>query len=406
MSKLVGLVGSGRVARDPFDPRQWSSSSYFFFTELKRRGALHRAFGVEVPAWRRALYLARNFHFRRAAWREHFYMDVGYRNALTRLVQQRLEPADFAHDFLQLGAMFDGPSLVRGGGCFSYNDGNLAELLRSPYAPKSLNARKVDRALAYEKHVAQGLRKIFCMSEYLRQSFIRDFDVPAERVVTVGCGINLEALPEPEPNKPYDRREVLFIGVDFPRKGGWELLKAFRGVAGRFPDARLHLVGPRELTIPPELQKGVIYHGFLSKFNPPDQAKLTDLFRRCCLFVMPSLYEPFGIAPLEAMAHWLPCIVTNRWALKEMVTPGTTGDLVECGSVDDLEAKLTALLADPDGLKRMGEAGRQMVLDYYTWDKVVQRVLAEVDAAAPNHPDCPGAQAAGTGSVCAGAAGR
>jgi glycosyltransferase involved in cell wall biosynthesis len=379
---LVGLVGSGRVARDPFDPRQWSGSSAFFFTELRRRGRLHRAFGVEVPAWRRALYMARNFHPRRDAWREHFYMDVGYRDALTAQVRRRLEPGDFAHDFLQLGAMFDGPSLVRGGGrCFSYNDGNLAELLRSPHAPRGLSARKIDRALAYEKRVAHGLRKVFTMSEYLRQSFIRDFGVPAERVVNVGCGINLQTIPDPVPGKRYDCREVLFMGVDFPRKGGWELLRAFRGVSDRFPDARLHLIGPHELTIPAELQRGVVFHGFLNKSDPAGRERLADLFRRCCLFVMPSLYEPFGIAPLEAMAHQLPAVVTNRWALQEMVTPGQTGALVECGSAEDLEAKLVSLLSDPAALERMGAAGRQMVLDRYTWDKVVQRVLEEMSDA-------------------------
>ncbi len=379
--QLVGLVGSGRIARDPFDRRQWSSSSYFFFTELKRRGNLHRAFGAEVPAWRRALYLARNFHPRRKVWREHFYMDVGYRNALTREVGSRLESADFAHDFLQLGHMFDGPSLVRGAGrCFSYNDGNLAELLRSPYAPKGLSARKLDRALAYERHVAHGMCKVFTMSEYLRQSFLTDFDVPADRVAAVGGGINLEMIPEPLPDKRYDNREVLFIGIDFPRKGGWELLKAFRGVTDKFPDAKLHLVGPADLEVPPALRHGVVFHGFLSKFNPADAERLTELFRRCCLFVMPSLYEPFGIAPLEAMVYQMPAVVTNRWALKELVTPGRTGELVECGSADDLEAKLAGLLADPAGLRRMGETGRQMVLDYYTWDRVVQRVLDEVAA--------------------------
>jgi glycosyltransferase involved in cell wall biosynthesis len=377
--QLVGLVGSGRVARDPFDRRQWSGSSYFFFTELQRRGRLRRAFGVEVPRWRRALYLARNFHPRRDTWREHFYMDVGYRDALTAQIRNRLEPGDFACAFIQLGAMFDGPSLVRAGGrCFSYNDGNLAELLRSPHAPRGLSARKIDRALAYERRVAHGLRKVFTMSEYLRQSFIRDFDVPAERVVNVGCGINLDALPEPVPDKRYDSREVLFIGVDFPRKGGWELLKAFRGVSAKYADARLHLVGPRELTVPAELQRGVVFHGFLNKSDPADRERLADLFRRCCLFVMPSLYEPFGIAPLEAMAHQLPAVVTRRWALQEMVTPGKTGELVACASVDDLEAKLTGLLGDPAALKRMGEAGRQTVLDRYTWDKVAQRLLDEV----------------------------
>src|SRR6266545_6942356 len=255
MTKLVGMVGSGRIARNPFDRRQWSSSSYFFFTELQRQGRLHRAFGVEVPAWNRYLYMLRNINPRRKVWREHFYMDLGYRNALTAEIRKRLQPDDFDHDFIQIGAMFDGPSLMDGRArCFSYNDGNLADLLRSPHAPKGLSTRKIDRALAYEKKVYHGLSKIFCMSEYLRQSFLTDFDVPAERVVAIGGGINLEAIPEFIPDKRYDTREVLFIGIDFPRKGGWELLQAFRGVTGRFPEAKLHLVGPAELVIPPALQ--------------------------------------------------------------------------------------------------------------------------------------------------------
>ena len=281
--------------------------------------------------------------------------------------------------------MYDVPKLVAGrAACYSYHDGNLAETLRSPYAPRAVGARSVDRALAYERKVYHGMTRILAMSEYLRRSFIEDFDVPPDRVAAVGAGINLEAIPAPVADKRYDSREILFIGVDFPAKGGWELLRAFRAAREKVPKATLHLVGPAHADNPADLEAGVQFHGYLSKNDPADRARLDDLFRRSCLFVMPSLYEPFGIAPLEAMVHQLPCLVTNGWALKEMVTPGQTGALVACGSVEDLEAKLVALLRDPAALCAMGDAGRATVLARYTWDRVVDRLLNAVDQEVPH----------------------
>lgn len=373
--KLVGIIGSGLIGRDPFDPRNWSCGYRFLFNGLKDAGALHRAFGVETPFVLRHLLMLKNFNMKRKVWRRRFYMDTSYHDSLTREVGRRLEPSDFEHDFLQIGAVFDVPALVGGRSrCFSYHDANLAQFLRSPDAPPGLGARKVDRALAYERRVYHGMAKVLSMSEYLRRSFIEDFGVPEDRVVTVGVGINFEAIPSYVPDKRYDRREILFIGVDFARKGGWVLLEAFRRVRERFPDASLHIVGPRNLAIPPGLEGGVTFHGHVSRDSRD------ALLRRCSLFAMPSLWEPFGIAPLEAMANQMPCLVTNRWALREIVIPGETGDLAECGDVEDLAAKLASLLSDPEALRRMGEAGRQMVLDHYTWGHVIVRLIKAVSA--------------------------
>ena len=374
--KLVGVIGSGLIGRDPFDRRSWSGSSHFLFTWLHRAGALHRAFGVEAPAWQRYFCMLKSFSGVRKTWRRRFYLDTRYYQSLTNEVKRNLVPADFEHDFLQLGAVFDVPALVNGRSrCFSYHDGNLAQFVRSPDAPRGLGARRVDRALAYERKVYQGMTKILSMSEYLRDSFIRDFEIPEERVVNIGAGINVESVPEYVPDKRYDCREVLFVGVDFSRKGGWQLLEAFKRVRQRLPDAKLHLVGPKELVIPPGLEGGVTFHGYLNKSLPADNDRLAQLYRRCCLFVMPSLWEPFGIASLEAMVHQLPCLVTNRWALREIVTPGLTGDHVECADLDDLEVKLCSLLSDPHSLRIMGEAGRQTVIQRYTWPQVIKRLI-------------------------------
>lgn len=386
-AKLVGVLGSGWIGRDPFDRRAWSTLSYHFFTALKNQGMLHRAFGVEAPKFLRALLMVKNFRPRRDVWQHRFYLDPAYRNALTAAIRRKIEPDDFQHEFLQLGAMYDVPSLLAGRTrCFSYHDGNLAESLRSPNFPQGVGSRVIDRALDYEKRVAAGIAIVFTMSDYLRQSFIRDYGVAEQRVITVGAGINLEEAPQPQPDKNYDTQEILFVGVDFERKGGWELLKAFRGVRGRYAAAKLHILGPRELSIPTELQPGVDFHGYVSRGTPEGRARADAIFRRCSLFVMPSRYEPFGVAPLEAMVYQLPCVVTNRWALREMVTPGFNGELVECESAGDIEAKLTGLLSDPGRLKTMGDAGRERVLGYYTWPKVVGRMIEAIRSGKPLMP--------------------
>jgi glycosyltransferase involved in cell wall biosynthesis len=378
--KFVGIIGSGAIGEEPFDRQSWSGSSYFFFRECERQGILHRAFGVELPLLKRRALMALNFSPNRRRWQTAYYMDPRYRKALTDLVRRRLRTTDFQHDFLQIGAMYDVPRLAAGRTrCFSYHDGNMAYSQRSPYAVKGLNPSAVRKGLAFERAVYSGLTRIFTMSEHLRKSFIDDFDVPPDRVKAIGAGINLEHLPDYVEGKDYSQPSILFIGVDFGRKGGWELLKAFKNVHDRVPASILHIVGPRSLSIPPELERGVRLHGFLRKTQPDQAAKLAELFRGCSMFVMPSLYEPFGIAPLEAMMHQLPCLVTNGWGLKETVIDGQNGGLVEPGNVDDLTDKILYFLSDPDRLRRMGERGRVHAMDY-TWEKVVGRLKDQIAA--------------------------
>lgn len=316
-----------------------------------------------------------NFSSNHAVWRQRYYADPGYRRRLTQEVRKYITEDDLTHEFLQLGAVYDVPSIVGDKArVFSYHDGNLAQRLKSAYLPQAFSAREADAALEYERRVYSGIDRIMSMSEYLRRSFIEDYGVPEERVVTIRAGINLERIPDPVEDRPWDECQILFIGVDFLRKGGAQLLQAFKVIKERYPRAILHIVGPRKLEIPADQRAGVHYHGNLNKNDPSGRAKLQALFHDSCLFVMPSLYEPFGVAPLEAMANQIPAVVTNRWALPEMVTPGVNGDHVECGSVDSLVEILSNLLADPENLKEMGNNGRRTVLEQYTWETVVKRM--------------------------------
>jgi glycosyltransferase involved in cell wall biosynthesis len=376
VSRQFIAVTGGSVGGHPLHMRTWSGLSYSFFSELQRRGRLHRAFAVEPPACRKLVFMLKNVDIDRKRWRKRFYTDTGYRDALTAALRRRLEPTDFDHNFVQIGAMFNAAEASDGKtGSFSYSDSSVAESTRSPYAPKGLSAKRVDRVIAYEKQVYHGMTKVFTCGQYLRESLIRDYALPPECVVAIGAGVVLDRVPEPETQKRYDTREILILGADFHRKGGWDLLRALRVVRQRVPGATLHVVGPPTLNIPTDLMDGVVFHGYLDKAKPDEWEKLKGIFRRCSLFALPSLYEPFGVAPLEAMAHQIPCVLSNIGALKEMVTQGETGELVEPGSVENLAETLSRLLLDPDALQRMGRAGRERVVGWYTWDQVVDRFL-------------------------------
>src|SRR5437773_8561431 len=71
---LVGILGSGLIGYEPFDRRAWSGISYFVFTQLTQHSALHRAFGVEVPKFRKYWLMLRNWNRSREVWRQQYYM--------------------------------------------------------------------------------------------------------------------------------------------------------------------------------------------------------------------------------------------------------------------------------------------------------------------------------------------
>ncbi len=372
MSKLTVFFG-GSVGSDPLSPTTWSGSGLFLTNALQAAGILDRAVGIKVPRILNSLILAKNFNPDKAVWRSHYYFDPAYRRALTRAAKRVSITSPI---LLQIGHMFSLPDAFPRKMCISYHDGNLVQRLKSGFGFEGISRGRIDEALRYEEETAQQMTAIFTFSEYLRQSFISDFHVPAARVFSVGGGINLTEIPPLNPAKDYTGLRILFIGTEFARKGGPQLLEAFRIVREALPDAELHIVGPTKLDHP---ASGVVFHGRLSKADPEQKHKLESLFRDSTIFALPSLYEPFGIAPLEAMLYQLPCLVTDGWALREFVTPGVNGDLVPSGSIEALAAKLLQLLSNPDRLDAMGRQGRDLVIRSYTWGAISARMSAAIN---------------------------
>jgi alpha-maltose-1-phosphate synthase len=137
-----------------------------------------------------------------------------------------------------------------------------------------------------------------------------------------------------------------------------------------------------------ELQDGPVRVVWIEQMLPREE--LLQVLSAADVFVCPSIYEPFGIVNLEAMAVGLPVVATAVGGIPEVVVDGETGWLVPFepgdddlrGPVDpprlaaDLAARVTALLEDPDAARAMGAAGRRRVEDRFSWAAIATETAA------------------------------
>jgi glycosyltransferase involved in cell wall biosynthesis len=235
-------------------------------------------------------------------------------------------------------------------------------------------------AVFQHRSVYKKATLIFTFSNCLRDFLIKKYKIEPGKVVSVGAGPNFIRLPKIVAKK-YEGKTILFVGNRVSKKGGLVLLKAFKKVKSKVKDARLIMISS-QLEDHSKGERGrnlkkfdVFIKGFSNKKT------LGSWYRKADLFVLPSLIEPFGIVLLEAMAYKLPCIATRRYAMREIIEEGKTGFLVRSKSPSALADRIVFLLKHPEVSRKMGEAGYQKVIQYYNWDKVVERMLYKIKMA-------------------------
>jgi glycosyltransferase involved in cell wall biosynthesis len=102
---------------------------------------------------------------------------------------------------------------------------------------------------------------------------------------------------------------------------------------------------------------------------------LLDEYVKASVFVMPSLYEPFGIVFAEAMAHKLPCIGTRICAMPEIIDDNQSGFLIPPQNTQLLAERLITLLKNPALCKTFGECGYQKYQRKLSWSRVAEKLV-------------------------------
>ena len=304
--------------------------------------------------------------------RECFYRTPFLFRFIKGFIDRRIGPRRNEFVFsIQTQSLYD--ASVTGLPHFVYTDHtHLANLYYPGFDPRLLFAREW---IDVEREVYLEATRVFIMSRHVGRSIVEHYGIDPARVSCVYAGSNVELTSAPLENDNYTNQSVLFVGVEWERKGGPALLAAFRRVRQHFPKATLTIVGSA-----PEINEpGVTVLGRI----PIHEVEAHML--RASVFCMPTKVEPFGIAPIEALVHRIPVVASRIGAMPDIIQHEKTGLLVAPDSVDELALALIELVGNPEKCRAFGELGRRLVQQIYTWGAVGHRLREQIHADVKTH---------------------
>lgn len=240
---------------------------------------------------------------------------------------------------------------------------------------------------------------VIAVSEGTRQDILRVYPLPPERVNVIYNGIDVAEYRRTEdatalkaygvdPSTPY----VLFVGRITRQKGVTHLVDAIRYMP-RDTQVVLCAGAPDTPEIAAEMREKVQESRKLNKRvvwieKMVTRAETIQLYSHARVFCCPSVYEPFGIINLEAMACSAPVVASATGGIKEVVVDGETGYLVPFEQhpvtgfpthpgnfARALAARISELLADPEKCKQFGEAGRKRAEEKFSWTSIADQTI-------------------------------
>jgi len=236
-------------------------------------------------------------------------------------------------------------------------------------------------SLWMEKTGIENSDRVLAVSKEMRDDILKHFTIPEEKVTVLHNGIDLnkyknrgkgDALAKYGVDFPY----ILFVGRLSRQKGITVLIDAMERLK---QNMKLVILASSPDT--PEIEnevaesvKGKDNIVWINKMLPENE--LIQFYSNASLFACPSIYEPFGIINLEAMACNVPVVASAVGGIKEVVVDGETGLLVSPDKPQELADAMDELLGDKDMCRRLGENGRRRVETMFSWESIAKKLIA------------------------------
>jgi len=285
---------------------------------------------------------------------------------------------------------------------------DVAERLQRPtfFTAHSLGAWKreqlggdpveMERKFNFERRISEE-RRIFrsvsaqTVTSVLQRDKIRElYSWQSQNIEVIPPGVDVRffrppAPGQPEPPSDIPARYVFCLSRIDSGKGHDFLIDAFDLVRRKLPDVRLVIGGGsptpqlREQAVLATMhaiidQKQLHDHVTIAGYVPDDL--LVPYYQRAALFALPSVFEPFGMTVLEAMACATPVVASRLGGIRTVIRSGQNGVLVDPTDREEFARAMVQLLTEPPLAGRLGAAGRSTVIEEFSWEAIARRHLA------------------------------
>jgi glycosyltransferase involved in cell wall biosynthesis len=353
----------------PLDKRSWSGTAYYSYQQIKKN------YGVEIFnykwTWRVREWLTMQKSLNRKFFKKQTAVEFlrSYAKYFSKQLQKDLakRPVDllFVSASSQLIAYLetDIPIIYMTDATFQQLQG---------YYPgfSNLAAYNIKQGIELDKKAFQKTAHCMLASEWNKNSAINDYGIDANRISVIPCGANLDMIPAAtELNMDASGQcRLLFLAVEWDRKGGEIALETYRMLKQRGLNPHLHIIG----CVPPHDLSGeenITVIPFLDKNNQEDFQQLHKVFLQTDLLLLPTRAECAGVVFSEASAYGIPSITTDTGGVTTYVQNGINGFALPFNAgADQFAQKIEQLVSNPNAYQNLKQSSRKYYEERLNWD--------------------------------------
>ncbi|MFN8291636.1 MAG: glycosyltransferase family 4 protein [Chitinophagaceae bacterium] len=355
---------------DPTDKKTWSGTSYYTLQQLKRFGEVE-LFQYPLPKLLQE-WLTTQKSINKRVFKKQTSVEFlhSYAKHFSRKLSAdlRKRPVDilFVSASSQLIAFADTTIPI-----IYMTDATFQQLQGYYPAFSNLAGYNIRQGTGLDKKAFQKAAHCMLASDWCKASAINDYAIRPDKISVVPCGANLDMVPSANQLdlQVADRCNILFIGVEWERKGGDIALGTYRKIRETTPHATLHIIG----CIPPadlSAEKDITVIPFLDKNKKEEFGRLHHIYLQSDFLLLPTRAECAGIVFSEASAYGIPSITTDTGGVCTYVRNGVNGfALPPDAGADTYAAVIKNILQHPGQLQALRKSSRRLYEEELNWTR-------------------------------------